>query len=121
MPPKPYYYIIIYNNIIIRIEYLQYVTYSNPNISEDYYIVIDYITYNDPAKPTLILKNLNSGEELKVRIKQASVYKANPFGQFSILKIEGFTQDFKKEKVNGEWKTTDQIEYVLECYDVIKN
>lgn len=102
-------------------EYLQYVTYSNPKVSEFYYIVVDFKTYKDTTKPTVVLRNIKTGEETKTRIKQSKIYRQNPFGEFAILKIEGFTMDFKKKLIDGKWTSTDELEPILESYEVIKN
>lgn len=102
-------------------EYLQYTDYINPKMSEDYYIVTDFKTYKDPAKPVLILRKVFNGEEIKTRIKQASIFKAQPFGQFSILRIQNFAYAFKKKIVGGQWQDSDEQEIVLEEYEVIKN
>lgn len=101
-------------------EYLEYVTYTNPDISNKYYVVIDYKTYKDETKPYFTLRNLNTGEETKTRIKQGKIYRQNPFGEFSILKVDGFTWDFKKKMINGEWRYSDEQEPILEEYEVIK-
>lgn len=115
----------IQEQVKFEMEYLQYVSCKSENITtHDYYIVIDFKTYQDVAKPYLALYNLKSGEEVKTKIKQAKIYKEQPFGLFSILKIEGFTYDFKRKKqiVDGEIKiiTTDETEPILESYEVIK-
>ena len=102
-------------------EYLRYVIYTNPKLSEFYYIVVDYMTYQDETKPRMVLRNLKTGEEISTRIKQGKIYRNNPFGLYSILEIEGFTWDYKKKCIAGEWQTTDELEPILEEYDVIKN
>ena len=101
-------------------EYLEYTTYTNPKMADYYYIVVGFTTYNDVTKPSLILRNINNGEEIKTRIKQSKIFKSQPFGQFSILKVDGFTYEFKKRVVNGEWQSTDETEPILEFYEVIK-
>lgn len=101
-------------------EYLEYVTYTNSDISDKYYVVIDYKTYKDETKPYFTLRNLNTGEETKTRIKQGKIYRQNPFGEFSILKVDGFTWDYKKKMINGEWRYSDEQEPILEEYEVIK-
>lgn len=112
-------------NIIAQVkfekEYLGYVIYSNQNIQEDYYIVVDYMTYKDITKPKVVLRNLKTGEETNTRIKQGKLYKQNPFGLFSVLKIEGFTMDFKKKCISGEWQTTDELEPIMEEWEVLRN
>lgn len=102
-------------------EYLEYVTYCNPKISDSFYIVIDYKTYKDATKPTVILHNLRSGDNVDARIKQSIVFKSNPFGLFSILKMDSLTYRFKKKLIDGEWKTSDETECILENYEVIRN
>lgn len=102
-------------------EYLQYIEYINPKISDDYYVVIDFKTYKNSTQPYLIVRNISSGEELKTRIKRGNIYKSKPFGEFSILKIYGFIWDFKRKKVGDDWIITDEKEPILEEYEVIKN
>lgn len=101
-------------------EYLQYIEYINPKISDDYYVVIDFKTYKNSTQPYLIVRNISSGEELKTRIKRGNIYKSKPFGEFSILKIYGFIWDFKRKKVGDDWIITDEKEPILEEYEVIK-
>ena len=69
----------------------------------------------------MLLHNLKTGEEIKTRIKQSKIYRNNPFGEFAVLCIEGFTMDFKKKLIGGTWQTTDEREPILEAYEVIKN
>lgn len=102
-------------------EYLQYIEYINPKISDNYYVVIDFKTYKKSTQPYLIVRNISSGEELKTRIKRGNIYKSKPFGEFSILKIYGFIWDFKRKKVGDDWIITDEKEPILEEYEVIKN
>lgn len=102
-------------------EYLEYVIYTNPNIADFYYIVADFKTFKDTTRPHLILRNLKTGEEVKTKIKQGKIYRQNPFGEFSILKIEGFTWDFKSKMVNGEWTKSEEQEPILENYEIMRN
>lgn len=44
----------------------------------------------------------------------------NPFGEFSILKVPHFTKKKKKKCVNGTWQETDELENILDEYEVIK-
>ena len=111
----------IVEQVKFDIEYLEYTDYKNENMSSDYYIVVSFETRKDACKPMLILRNIKTGEEVKTRIKQSSIFKSHPFGLFSILKIEEFTYAFKKKPINGEWVETEEQEVVLECYEVMKN
>ena len=110
----------IQDSVKFEKEYLQYITYINTDIADYYYIVIDFKTYKDDTRPYLILRQLQTGKEIKTRIKQSKIYKSAPFGEFSILKIEGFTEDFKCKYFNDEYIKTDERELILEEYEVIK-
>ena len=104
-----------------EIEYLGYTQYNNDNISDFYYIVTEFKTYKDATKPSIMLHNIKTGKETKARIKKSSIYKANPFGQYSILRIDNFKYDLKKRKnEDGEWVETDEYECVLEEYQNMK-
>lgn len=102
-------------------EFLEYVVYTNPKLSESYYIVVNFETYKDPCKPYVTLRKLKTGEEIKTKIKQANIFKKNPFGEFSILKIEDFKMMNKTKLVDGEWTKVDETEPILEEYEVMKN
>lgn len=101
-------------------ENLDYVTYTNPDMADYYYIVVDFFTYKDATKPYLTLRQIKTGEEIKTRIKQSKIYKEAPFGLYALLKIDGFTWEYKRREVNGKWIATDQLEPVLETYEVMK-
>ena len=111
----------IKEQIKAEIEYLGYTTYVNSDINEDYYIVINYKCFKDATRPYMTLRNINNGEEIKTRITQSKIYKDNPFGEYSILKVEkkGFIEKFKKKCIGGEWTESDELELILECYEVI--
>lgn len=103
------------------IEFLSYTDYVNADMSDDYYIVADYTTYKDSAKPSLILRRIHNGEEVRCRIKQAAIFKAQPFGQFAVLRVPYITYAFRKKLIDGKWVDTDEREAILEEYEVIKN
>lgn len=102
-----------------EIEFLGYTTYKNDSINEHYYIVTSFITYSDITRPYLVLRNIQSGEEIKARVTQSKVFKQNPFGAYDVLKIETFTTKPKKKCVNGEWIETEELENILSEYEFI--
>lgn len=110
----------IVSQVRAEMDYLGYVNYVNPNMADDYYIVTGFVTYKNPCTPNLVLRRICDGEETGCRIKQSKVFKETPFGMYSILKIEGFTYDFKSKKINGEWQKSDEREIVLENYECMK-
>lgn len=101
-------------------EYLQYVIYKNPKVNQSFYIVTEYKTYKEARKPYLILHNIKYGNDIKARITSVKVYQDNPFGEYSILKIDKFTEKYKKKCIGGEWVVTDELENILNEYEVIK-
>lgn len=110
----------VVDQVKAELEYLEYVVYTNPKVSDNYYLVIDYKTYKEPRKPYLILHNLQTGEDVKTRIKSVKVYENAPFGLYSILKVQKFDDSPKKKNINGEWVETGEIEQILKDYEVIK-
>ena len=101
-------------------EYLEYVTYTNPNANGEYYIIVDFIQNKDVSKPRFVARNIKTGEEISSRIKQGKIFKEYPFGLYSVLRIKEFSKEFKRKPVNGVWTVTDEIEEVLTDYEVIK-
>ena len=100
--------------------YLEYVIYANPNVSDTYYIVTEFKTYKNPTTPYVMLHNLHTGDDIKTRIKQGKIFKEQPFGKYSILKIQNFTQSYKSKMINGQWQKSDETENIMVDYEVIK-
>lgn len=110
----------VVDQVKAEIEYLGYVNYVNPKMADDYYIVTSFVVYKDECRPSITARRICDGVEINTRIKQANVFKESPFGLFSVLQIEGFTYDFKKRKVDGNWISTDEQEPILNEYSVVK-
>ena len=111
----------IIEQIKFEIEYLGYAVYTNKNMADYYYIVTEYSHYSDATRPYFTLYNLKTGESIKTKIKQSKIYRGNPFGLYSVLKVNSFAEQFKKKKVGDEWISSDETELILEEYEVIKN
>jgi DNA polymerase III subunit alpha len=110
----------IIESIKFEKEYLEYVIYTNPEVSENYYIIIEYKTYKDTTKPYFTARSIKTGDEIKSRIKQSKIYKEHPFGLYNVLKIKEFEKQFKKKNVCGEWIVSDELEDILTDYQIIK-
>lgn len=110
----------IIDNIKFEMEYLQYITYTNSKANEEYYIIIDFIQGKDTTKPRFTARNIKTGEEVKSRIKRANIFKNQPFGIFSVLKIKEFDLEFKRKLEGDEWVVSDETEPILNNYEVIK-
>jgi DNA polymerase-3 subunit alpha len=87
---------------------------------KDYYIVTDYMTYKNVTKPYFTLRNIKTGKEIKTKIKDSNIYKQSPFGLYDILKIETFTDSPKKKCINGDWMVTEELEPIVESFELIK-
>ncbi len=102
-------------------EYLEYIIYINPDVNELYYIVIEFKTYKDVTKPYITARQIKTGDEIRCRVKRGNIFKENPFGLYSVLKIKEFDKEFKKKpNAEGKWVATDELEDVLNEYEVIK-
>lgn len=101
-------------------EYLQYVVYTNPKVNKSFYIVTEYKTFKEARKPYCTLHNIKTGEDIKTRVIRVKVYEDNPFGEYSVLKVDRFDQKHKKKCVNGTWQETEELENILNDYEVIK-
>lgn len=102
-------------------EYLQYVVYSNPRVNHSFYIVTDYKTFKEVRKPYCTLHNIKTGEDIKTRVTSVKTFENNPFGEYSILRVNGFTKKHKKKCINGTWQETEELEDILDNYEVIRN
>ena len=105
-----------------ELEYLEYTTYMNPDVSKKFYIVLDFKVYSDKTKPYLLLRNIRTGDEMKTKIKRGQLFVENSFAQFSILKIgeSGFENQFKTKNIGGKWQKTDEVEAILVNWEVVK-
>lgn len=104
-----------------ELEYLGSVNYVNSDMSDSYYAIVSFETYKNPCTPVVVIKRMCDGEEIKARVKQAKVFKDNPFGLLSIIKMNILTYEYKKKLIDGSWQSTDETECVLRDYEVIKN
>lgn len=110
----------ITEQIKFEMEYLGYAIYTNPNIADYYYIVTEFSQYSDASRPYFTLYNLKTGESIKTKIRQGKVYKESPFGLYSVLDIKEFAYKNKTKLVDGEWQKVDELEVIVETYEVIK-
>ena len=102
-------------------EYLGKIVYVHENVNPKYYMVVEFKTFKDAAKPYVTLRQIGTGLEIKTRIKQSKIFKENPFGQWSVLEVSQFSKQKKKRQdINGKWVEIDETEDILSEYGVIK-
>lgn len=98
---------------------LGYIEYVNDKLNNFYWIVTEFKTYKNKDKPYFTVRNLKNGKTVKTKIKDSKIFKQNPFEQYSILVFKDFSQANKIKKVNDKWVKTEELEPILEFYDVI--
>jgi DNA polymerase-3 subunit alpha len=99
-------------------DYLEYVIYTNPKVNEKFYIVIEYTTYNDKRKPYVTLKHIQTGDEIKTKIKDPQVFVENSFKLYDVLKVNEWKQQYKTKNIGGKWQKTNELEDILYSYEV---
>lgn len=102
------------------LEYLEFTSYVNSNVSDKFYIVIDFVTYKNKCKPYLKLRQIKTGKEISTKIKNEQLFVESPFAKFDIIKVEEFKKQYKTRNVGGEWKKTNELEDILTKWVVIK-
>lgn len=102
-------------------EYLGSVSYTNPKVKDYYWIVTMFDDSRNATRPYVTIRRICNGEEIQTRIKRASVFKEQPFGLYSILRMDTVVYEPKKKKDNdGNWVDSDIVEPILCGYEVIK-
>lgn len=103
-----------------RLEYevLEYINYTNDKISKNWFIVYEYTTYNNKNKPYLEIYNLKTGAILKTKILKSQQFALNPFNKWSIISCS-FTKQNKKRNINGKWTEIDELEYIINEWEVV--
>lgn len=102
-------------------EFLGTINYTNVAMKDYYWIVVDFDDSRNATRPYVTIRRICNGEEINTRIKRANVFTSHPFGEFSILKMDKVTYEYKKKRASdGRWVDSDQLEPVLCDYEIIK-
>jgi len=102
-------------------EYLGSVSYTNPKVKGYYWIVTMFNDSRNSTRPYVTIRRICNGEEIQTRIKRASVFKEQPFGLYSILRMDKIVYEPKKKKMpDGTWVDSDVTEPILCGYETIK-
>lgn len=102
-----------------EMEYLEYVVYQNPEISEHFYFVTDFKVYKNKSTPYLMLYRIKDGSQVKTKITKGSIYEEQPFKKYSVIGNVVFRESMKKKFINGEYTTTDEVELIITNYDLL--
>lgn len=95
------------------------IQYVNDDIKQGLYYVKEFKTYQDKAKPYLLLYELATGETVKTKIRDRKIFVRSPFQKGSVIDVDistGFYNDYKSKKVNDEWVKTEEVEPILKEY-----
>lgn len=108
----------IKEQIKYEMEYLEYITYTNPKAPKDMYYVSECKFYKDKTKPYLMLYNLKTGELLKTKITSGKSFVENPFNTGNVINVKEFGERNKMKKAGGDWIKTDEKERIVKKWDV---
>ena len=100
-----------------ELEYADTIFTTYEQAGDNFYIVID-LKNTDKFKPHVILRQINSGDEIKTKIKEVNVFMNNPFKLFSVLKINEFNHQKKSIMIDGKWGKSSETEKILFDYEV---
>lgn len=98
-----------------EVEYLGYPDTIYPNVPENIYMVTEI---DDKYTPKLRMYRLKDGLCITMKCKKNDI-KLNPFGEFSVIKVQEITKKNKTKKVDGEWVKTDEKEIHLVSWTVV--
>lgn len=111
----------IVEQIKSEIEFLGTCNYKNETMKNYYWIVIAFDDSRNTVRPNVTIRRICDGKEIDTRIKRSNVFMNNPFGLYSIIRMDNVTYEYKKKKDdNGNWVESDQLEPILCNYEVIK-
>ena len=110
----------VVEQISSEIEFLGYADYTNKDISENYYIVINFDDSKAATRPYCTLYRICDGEKIDTRVNRSNVFKANPFGLFSIINMPTTTYEYKKVKEGDKWVDSDEMRVVMTEFEVMK-
>jgi DNA polymerase III alpha subunit len=108
----------IKEQVKFEIDYLEYTEYINQKAGDDFYIITKFDTYKDKTKPYITLRQVNSGKEIRTKIKDGKVFIENPFKLYDVLKVNEFKTQKKTKCINGKWTKSDEDEEILTKYNV---
>lgn len=111
----------IVEQVKAEVEFLGTCTYKNPSMKDYYWIVVAFDDSRNATRPLVTIRRICNGEEIDTRIKKSSVFTNNPFGLYSILKMDNVSYEYKKKKTDdGKWIDSDQLEPILCDFEVVK-
>lgn len=110
----------VIEQIKAEVEYLGYAEYTNKDISNSYYIVINYNDDKNATRPYCTLYRICDGKKIETRVNKSAVFKANPFGLYSVISMPIITYEYKKIKEGDKWIDSNEKRIVMSEYEVIK-
>lgn len=99
-----------------EIEYYGYGATTSPESPKDLFLITEI---NTKYTPRLKMYNFKTGKTIDIKCKKQDI-KSNPFGEMSIVKVQGVIQRFKNKLVDGKWTKSDEREPYLTKWSVIE-
>lgn len=101
-----------------ELEYTDEIFTTYEQAGDNFYIIIDMKKFSDKTKPHVILRRINSGEEIKTKIKDGKIFIENPFQLYSVIKVREFKTQKKSIMIDGKWGKSNEDEQILFDYEV---
>lgn len=99
-------------------EFLENIVYKNPKSPKNMFYVVEMKFYKDKTKPYLMLYDLKNGEYLKTKITAGKKFVEKPFIEGNVIHVKDFREKNKMKKINGSWVKTDELEQIVNEWDV---
>lgn len=111
----------IVEQVKAEVENLGVCDYINSDMRDFYWIVVAFDDSRSTTRPYVTIRRICNGEEIKTRIKRSNVFTSNPFGKYSILRMDDVVYEHKKRKMpDGTWVDSDEVEPILSGFEVIR-
>ena len=105
-----------------ELEYLGHIDSVIPELPDYYNIVVSMKTYKNASTPYVTMRQLNTGEEIRTRVKNGKAYEAQPFSIYDILMYDNLTlQEKMKKNDAGKWIPSGEFEWVLTTWEVLND
>lgn len=111
----------IVEQVKAEVENLGVCDYINSDMRDFYWIVVAFDDSRSTTRPYVTIRRICNGEEIKTRIKRSNVFTSNPFGKYSILRMDTVVYEHKKRKMpDGSWVDSEEMEPILCNFEVIR-
>ena len=80
---------------------------------KDFFVVTEYKTFKDKLKPYVTLYNVNTGKQIKTKVKDKDFFEVAPFKLYDLIKVVKWVTQKKTKCIGGKWQKTNEDEQIL--------